>query len=450
MRLTLRTLLAWLDGVLPDDDQRQLAAKVSSSATAAHLVERIRGAVSRAAIGAPKPEGRGLGEDPNSVAEYLDNALPADRIAAFETICLESDMHLAEVAACHGMLAEVARDQGIVRPIEAASRRRLLRKFRHRKAVKAVADKRREARANADVVRAAMHAATPSFNGEASSQPARRRPPEKQAWLGRASAALALAVLLLAGGVLGWSMARGGRRTAARPVAAAKNESKPDVEEGKAEPAVVNAEKPDEPSQPDPSDNDRAVGVAADAGEDKMAESSEAAIPVAIAAKVEPLNDEPDRAEQPIAPATQPPMTQPAAPVDGLAAAAGPRVPQGDALAIAAPLPASGGAAAPPPAAPAEKPVAEVGTVGSGSVLLHRLLRAGRHVWVHFPADSSLLSREELLAPPGCDPTIDLGGVVIQILRGTQAAVSIDADGTPRITVVFGRIIARASRIAGA
>jgi hypothetical protein len=109
MRLTLRTLLAWLDAVLPADEQVQLGEKVSASQTASVLAERIRLAVNRPAIAAPAPDARGLADDANSVADFLDNTLSADQIEAFERICLESDMHLAEVAACHAMLATLAR-----------------------------------------------------------------------------------------------------------------------------------------------------------------------------------------------------------------------------------------------------------------------------------------------------------------------------------------------------
>ena len=48
------------------------------------LVERIRTATRRARLGAPKVEGRGIGLDANSVAEYLDSTLPAERVADFE------------------------------------------------------------------------------------------------------------------------------------------------------------------------------------------------------------------------------------------------------------------------------------------------------------------------------------------------------------------------------
>ena len=38
MRLTLRTLLAWIDGLLPDIDRDELAAKIAVSPVAPRLV----------------------------------------------------------------------------------------------------------------------------------------------------------------------------------------------------------------------------------------------------------------------------------------------------------------------------------------------------------------------------------------------------------------------------
>lgn len=107
MRLTLRTLLAYLDNVLDPADAEVLGRKIRDSEFATGLVQRIHGVLRKLRMDAPRLDGKGLGNDPNTVAEYLDSTLPQDRVSDFERVCLESDKHLCEVAACHQILALV-------------------------------------------------------------------------------------------------------------------------------------------------------------------------------------------------------------------------------------------------------------------------------------------------------------------------------------------------------
>jgi hypothetical protein len=103
MRLTLRTLLAYLDDTLPGEEAKVIGHKVAESPAAQDLIEKIKRVTRRRGLSTP-PNERGNGSDPNTVAEYLSDALAAGQLTEFENLCLESDVHLAEVAACHQIL----------------------------------------------------------------------------------------------------------------------------------------------------------------------------------------------------------------------------------------------------------------------------------------------------------------------------------------------------------
>ncbi len=105
MRLTLRTLLAYLDNTLEPDDAQIIADKLKHNEFAQGLVQRIQSSMKRLRLGAPKLDGKGMGLDPNTVAEFLNDTLAPERMQEFEKVCLESDVHLAEVAACHQIIA---------------------------------------------------------------------------------------------------------------------------------------------------------------------------------------------------------------------------------------------------------------------------------------------------------------------------------------------------------
>jgi hypothetical protein len=107
-QLTLRTLLAYLDDTLEPALARQLGAKVAESELAQEIIERIKKVTRRRGLKAPTPTPDDDGvSDPNTVAEYLSNTLDGEQVTRLEETCLDSDVHLAEVAACHQILTLV-------------------------------------------------------------------------------------------------------------------------------------------------------------------------------------------------------------------------------------------------------------------------------------------------------------------------------------------------------
>lgn len=116
MRLTLRTLLAYLDDTLEPVEIKKIGQKVTESETAQELISRIKQVTRRRRITTPPLTGPNSFE-PNMVADYLDNELSPEQVAELEKICLESDVHLAEVASCHQILTLVLGEPASVPPM---------------------------------------------------------------------------------------------------------------------------------------------------------------------------------------------------------------------------------------------------------------------------------------------------------------------------------------------
>lgn len=123
MRLTLRTLLAYLDDTLDAAEIKRIGQKVQESETARELIARIKTVTRRRRLTTPPLTGSGDKFDPNTVAEYLDNSLSPEQVEEVEKLCLESDVHLAEIAACHQILTLVLGEPALVPP---SARRRMV------------------------------------------------------------------------------------------------------------------------------------------------------------------------------------------------------------------------------------------------------------------------------------------------------------------------------------
>jgi hypothetical protein len=452
MRLTVRTLLAWIDGLLGPEDQAALGEKVQASGVAPALVERVRDVIARPSLSAPAPAGRGLADDPNTAAEFLDNTLAADRLEAFERVCVESDIHLADVAACHQLLAELTRDPAALEPLSASRRRTLLATARKRldpleAAAAAVAATNRAA------ARAGRTKPPPT------ARPQGRRAPTA-AWLSAGAAVLLLGLLAA---FFVWSLTRGPKRgtmpqeVAVAPAAAAPEPEAsppPDVPATAAAPpveapapanAAVNAEAsrpPAAPAQQPPPPNAVAAEPVVPAPATPPADGADAApAPPAASAPAAP----PPTPAAPEASGAAPRVADAAAPPNlGM-----PRVPSGDALAIVAPPPMPEPPGAAPPAGQPSVAAEFVrdargdidAAVRAGGPLLHRGEIDGAAAWLVLPADEPLAEREDLLAPPWCHPVVTVGGITIRLEPGTRAVVSRDADGTPQLELVFGRAL---------
>ena len=116
MRLTLRTLLAYLDDTLEPGEIKTIGQKVAESDAAQELVAKIKQVTRRRRLTTPTDVGPGDRFDANRVASYLDNELSGEELAEIEKICLESDVHLAEIAATHQILTLVLGEPALVPP----------------------------------------------------------------------------------------------------------------------------------------------------------------------------------------------------------------------------------------------------------------------------------------------------------------------------------------------
>jgi hypothetical protein len=105
MRLTLRTLLAYMEDRLPPANAREIGQKIAKSPFSTELMDRIREVLRKRRLANAGHSQSTI--DANLVAEYLDDQLTPELVARIEREFLSSDIALAEIAASYQIVASL-------------------------------------------------------------------------------------------------------------------------------------------------------------------------------------------------------------------------------------------------------------------------------------------------------------------------------------------------------
>lgn len=460
MRLTLRYLLAFMDDhlltqgetrLLQPEEFEAVGKKIQESEYARSLMDRIRDVVRRVRLGAPSDSDGGTGLDPNTVAEYLDNTLPDARVPDFEKVCLESDVHLAEVACCHQILAMVVTEAA---EVPDATRERIYQ-------LPSALVAQSEAEEALDTVETVERGKDPLGTLEAGAGVGPERGPRRTSRRSRVPEYLrasrgigrwgwafaALGLLVLVALALLWidgSAESDNVLARLLPWLQTEEEQEASIPEATPETRLPPGATPPDVKESIPIE---AQAPAPEAGEPPRADGS--SIPA------EGMGGESGKLSSPAEP-QRPPSETPLPPDSPKEAVpAGPTAtqqakghPQREAEPDAAEGTGSQTSGMVSPQGASEEIVGVV--VSSTEVLLRQNPR--NNVWLRLAGEASLLAGDHLLTLPAFRPQLALGGQVTLQLVGGTSLVPLSTAGRvpPGIDVQFGRILARAEKTKGA
>jgi hypothetical protein len=461
MRLTLRNMLAYMDDILEAEDAEQIRKRIEDSKPATEQMHRIRDCMRRLRLGSPDLTERGGGLDPNTVAEYLDHQLASDRVTDFEKVCLDSDIHLAEVASCHQILALVLGEPAEVDP---ESRQRMYQLPELLAAQAKAATEAVKTPPAAEPVQGALSAATEPTRRARPEVPDYLRQGESKGYLWARLAAMAVTLVILVGvvGLMvgrhhGWTLGKQGlekKSLAEGPAgtAAEKPASKPQT--GLRTPTAV--AQAGATASPTPKATQKPMAPLDGPAGKAVATAANADTPVAVAtakpAGAADLVPTTPAGGGPGAETTSGPPKAPSAPLPPQPGAEAAPLPGADVVATApavAPLPPPlGGAAKKGAVPPVEPPPALLDRVGK-LVSLHEVLAKfspEMSSWVRVSRELPLLAGDRCLSLPNYRPILLLGGEIrLQLVDNAMVVLSpVDPQqGLSGLNVDYGRMVVR-------
>lgn len=454
MRLTLRTLLAWRDKLLPAEIQQDFDEKVRTEKFAQEIVVQIERLLANSELLAPGLDMKGLAASASSVAAFLDNTLPSNQLETFESNCISSSVHLGEVAECHQLLAWLNSHPKLTAELTDAECQRVGKIIRAHLTEQTDNTGRSVELANARAMRVEIDANKGSEDSAQSLNSALNQV-QRQPVLATLAAVLAVTLLLFLVVILGMQLFRSSPETTT--IAATPSTLLVDPVPVVADDSTdeINVESVVKPSLTSEATNSAALP--AETGGNSLAVPQSNRV-----AEVTPSN--------PVVTASEPSENKPALvepetsqPPPSVSLANRPQVPQGTAMAIATPVDSKPGAIVPgglsttKPVESAQQnmspPPPRLGQflnddrIGAGVVLHRNRDRSLQEFdgWKGLSANSMLEGYEDIIVPPGLSPVFEIGGVTVRMRPLTHAIFKFDDAGQRRIQLLAGSLIVRST-----